>query len=161
MSMSTPRQTYEQAVAVALWPGESVNRTIRGYIGTTIMGYIGTTIMGYIGTTIRGYIGTTIMGYIGTDSFFGKSAASVAVLEGSSNCRGRRTCVETPSHSNLRVVRLYLLLPTRSMRLVTGLWLARNEGMDPYSSPYITHYSRFHFLFHSFLSSKPKARWSL
>ena len=23
------------------------------------------------------------------------------------------------------------------------LWLARNEGMDPYSSPYITYYSRF------------------
>ena len=26
-----------------------------------------------------------------------------------------------------------------------GLWFSRNEGMDPYSSPYITHYSRFHF----------------
>ena len=35
----------------------------------------------------------------------------------------------------------------------TGLWLARNEGMDPYSGPYITHYSSFHFLFHSFIPS--------
>ena len=30
---------------------------------------------------------------------------------------------------------------------VTVLWLARNEGMAPYSSPYVTHYSSFHFLF--------------
>ena len=30
---------------------------------------------------------------------------------------------------------------------VIVLWLARNEGMDPYS-PYVTHYSSFHFLFH-------------
>ena len=29
------------------------------------------------------------------------------------------------------------------------LWLARNEGMEPYSSPYITHCSSFHVLFHS------------
>ena len=29
--------------------------------------------------------------------------------------------------------------------------LARNEGMDPYSSPYMTLYSSFHFLFHSFI----------
>ena len=116
--------------------GDSGNRNISGK-KQKMMGDIGTTIMGYIGTTIRSHIGTTIMGYIGTDSFFGKSAASFAVL----SCRGRQTCVQTPSHSNLRVVRLYLLLPTRSMRLVTSFWLARNEGMDPYSSPYITHYS--------------------
>ena len=32
----------------------------------------------------------------------------------------------------------------------SGLWLARNEGMDPYSSPYITHSSSSHALFHSF-----------
>ena len=32
---------------------------------------------------------------------------------------------------------------------ITYLWLARNEGMDPYSSPYITHHCSFHFLFHS------------
>ena len=31
--------------------------------------------------------------------------------------------------------------------------LARNEGMDPYSSPYMTLYSSFHFLFHSFIPS--------
>ena len=35
--------------------------------------------------------------------------------------------------------------------LETYLWLARNGGMNPYSSPYITHYSSFHFLFHSFI----------
>ena len=32
-----------------------------------------------------------------------------------------------------------------------GLRLARNEGMDPYSGPYITHCSSFHFLFHSLI----------
>ena len=26
-------------------------------------------------------------------------------------------------------------------------WLVGNEGMDPYSSPYTTHYCSFHFLF--------------
>ena len=36
--------------------------------------------------------------------------------------------------------------------LLAGLWLARNERRDPYSSPYITHYSSFHFLSHSFIS---------
>ena len=30
------------------------------------------------------------------------------------------------------------------------LWLARNEEVDPYSSPQITLYSSFHFHFHSF-----------
>ena len=29
--------------------------------------------------------------------------------------------------------------------------------MDPYSSPYITHYSSFHFLIHSFIPSEPEA----
>ena len=33
---------------------------------------------------------------------------------------------------------------------VTGLWLARNEGMDPCNSPYGIHYGSFHFHFHSF-----------
>ena len=33
----------------------------------------------------------------------------------------------------------------------SGFWLARSEGMDPYSSPYITHCSSFHFLSHSFI----------
>ena len=27
---------------------------------------------------------------------------------------------------------------------LTSSWLARNEGMDPYSSPYITQYTSFH-----------------
>ena len=31
--------------------------------------------------------------------------------------------------------------------------LARNEGMDPYSSPYLTHYTSFHFLFQSCIPS--------
>ena len=30
--------------------------------------------------------------------------------------------------------------------------------MDLYGSPYITHYSRFQFLFHSFIPRYPKAR---
>ena len=30
--------------------------------------------------------------------------------------------------------------------------------MDPYSSPYMTHHNGFHFLFYSFIPSKPKAR---
>ena len=39
----------------------------------------------------------------------------------------------------------------------TFFWLARNGGMDHYSSPYITHYSSFHVLFHSFiLTVNPK-----
>ena len=33
----------------------------------------------------------------------------------------------------------------------SGLWLARNEAMDPYSNPHIAHYSNFHVLFHSFI----------
>ena len=33
------------------------------------------------------------------------------------------------------------------------LWLGRNEGMDLYRSPYITHYSSFRLLFHSFIPS--------
>ena len=33
----------------------------------------------------------------------------------------------------------------------TCLWLAGNEGNDPYSRPYITCYSSFDFLFDSFL----------
>ena len=33
------------------------------------------------------------------------------------------------------------------------LWLVRNEGMHPYSSPYITHYNSFHILFPSFIPS--------
>ena len=38
--------------------------------------------------------------------------------------------------------------------LKTGLWLARNEGICPYSNPYNTHeYGSFHFLVHSFISS--------
>ena len=36
----------------------------------------------------------------------------------------------------------------------SGLWLARNQGMEAYGSPYITHYNSFHFLFHSY--PKPK-----
>ena len=32
-----------------------------------------------------------------------------------------------------------------------------NEGVDPCSSPYIAHYSSFHFVFHSFIPSYPKA----
>ena len=35
----------------------------------------------------------------------------------------------------------------------SGVRLARNEGMDPCSSPYMTHYSSFRFLFHSFMST--------
>ena len=31
------------------------------------------------------------------------------------------------------------------------LWLARNEGMNPCSCPYITHYASLHVLFHSFM----------
>ena len=39
----------------------------------------------------------------------------------------------------------------------TGLWLARSEEMDPYSSPCITHSGSFHVLFRSFLlNAKPK-----
>ena len=34
-----------------------------------------------------------------------------------------------------------------------GLWLARNEAMNPYSSAFITHYGSFDFLFHSFIPS--------
>ena len=34
-----------------------------------------------------------------------------------------------------------------------GLWLARNEAMNPYSIASITHYGSFHFLFHSFIPS--------
>ena len=30
--------------------------------------------------------------------------------------------------------------------------------MDPYSSPFITHYKTFHVLFHSSIPSQPKAR---
>ena len=40
-----------------------------------------------------------------------------------------------------------------SLRTETYLWLAWNEGMDPYgtySSPCITHYSSFHFFIPSF-----------
>ena len=33
----------------------------------------------------------------------------------------------------------------------SNLWLARNEGMDPCSSLYLTHYSGFHVLFHSLI----------
>ena len=33
----------------------------------------------------------------------------------------------------------------------SGLWLARKAGMDPSSSPYITHYSSFHLIFHFFI----------
>ena len=40
---------------------------------------------------------------------------------------------------------------------LAGLWLGRNEGMDAYSSPYVTHYSSFNFLFHSFIPNRPKA----
>ena len=32
--------------------------------------------------------------------------------------------------------------------LQTYLWLARNEGMDPSSCPYITHYGSFYALLH-------------
>ena len=31
---------------------------------------------------------------------------------------------------------------------ITYLWLARNEGIDPHSSPHITQYSSLHLLFH-------------
>ena len=34
------------------------------------------------------------------------------------------------------------------MAALADLWLASNEGMDPYSNPYTTQYSSFHFLFH-------------
>ena len=37
--------------------------------------------------------------------------------------------------------------------ILAYLGLAGNEGMDPYSSPYINHYCRFHVLFHSFIPS--------
>ena len=40
--------------------------------------------------------------------------------------------------------------------IYTDLRLARNEEMDPCSSPYITHYSSFHFLFHPFIPSYSK-----
>ena len=33
------------------------------------------------------------------------------------------------------------------------VWLARNEKMDSYSSPCITHYSSFHILLHAFIAS--------
>ena len=36
------------------------------------------------------------------------------------------------------------------------LWLARNEGRNPLSSPNLTHYGSFLFLFHSFIPSQPK-----
>ena len=36
---------------------------------------------------------------------------------------------------------------------ITYLWLARNEGTDPYSSPEITRHRSFHFLFQSFIPS--------
>ena len=39
--------------------------------------------------------------------------------------------------SNVRVVLLCTLH-------LAGLWLAGNEGVDPYSSPYIIRYSGFH-----------------
>ena len=35
----------------------------------------------------------------------------------------------------------------------TGLWLARHEGMDPDSNPFLAHYTSFHILFHSFIPS--------
>ena len=41
---------------------------------------------------------------------------------------------------------------------LTYLWLARKEGMDPYSSRYVTYYSSFHLPFPSFvptLNPKP------
>ena len=43
----------------------------------------------------------------------------------------------------------------------TGLWLARNEGRDPYSSPYKTHYSTLRSLVHSFIPSLPKVSLGL
>ena len=39
------------------------------------------------------------------------------------------------------------------MEQFTGLWLAKNEGMDPYSSRYIIYSDRLQLLFHS-LSTK-------
>ena len=33
----------------------------------------------------------------------------------------------------------------------TGLWLARNEGIDTCSSPYITPFRSFYFPFHPFI----------
>ena len=44
-----------------------------------------------------------------------------------------------------------------AMNLRSYLWLAGNEGMDPYSSPYATHYNGVHFLFHASIPSQPKA----
>ena len=47
--------------------------------------------------------------------------------------------------------------PQRNGNLVAEpssyLWLASNEGVDPYSSPYITHDENFHVLFHPFIPS--------
>ena len=42
----------------------------------------------------------------------------------------------------------------RGRAQLASLCLARNVGMDPSGSPYITHYSSLHFLFYSF--SPPK-----
>ena len=48
---------------------------------------------------------------------------------------------------------LLTVFPDLGNLLQAGLWLARNVG----SSPYITHYSTFHYLLHSFIPSEPKA----
>ena len=53
------------------------------------------------------------------------------------------------------VATLPLKAPMRSEAFVTvGYWsLVRNEGMEPQSSPHVTHYNRSHCLFHSFIPS--------
>ena len=49
-----------------------------------------------------------------------------------------------------------LCLSWRTCELLNSYsWLARNEGVDPYSSPYITQYRSCHFLFPFFLNHNP------
>ena len=43
----------------------------------------------------------------------------------------------------------WFVTPVLGTKWVTsGLWVARNEGMDPYCCPSITHNGCFHVLFH-------------
>ena len=39
------------------------------------------------------------------------------------------------------------------------LWLGRNGGMDPSSSPYVTHYSSFHVRFHSLFPANQRPKY--
>ena len=63
---------------------------------------------------------------------------------------------------DLKIIFVIISAPCSSslqLVLLTGLWLARNEGMDPDTCPYITHDNSFHVLFHSpsLLASQRKA----